>query len=52
MDGVLSRLVLTATLTAAGFYVLYAVIRRAVRAGIRDAATGSPATDPHEDMRR
>lgn len=38
MGDPLTSLALTVVLTAAGFYVLYWVIRKGVAAGIRDAA--------------
>ncbi len=37
MEDPLSALLLTTALSAAGSYVLYVVVRRAVRDGIRDA---------------
>jgi hypothetical protein len=42
MGGTVSALVLWLLFVALGFYVLYVVIRRAVRDGIRDAADGVP----------
>ncbi|WP_169566294.1 hypothetical protein [Microbacterium luticocti] len=41
----LTGLVLAVVLAAVFFYVLYVVVRRAVAAGIRDAAGRAPATD-------
>lgn len=40
----LSSLALTVVFAAVGLYALYWVIRRAVAAGIRDAAAGSGPT--------
>ena len=41
----LTSFVLAIVLSAVGFYVLYWVVRKAVAAGIRDAARGSEGTD-------
>jgi len=51
MFGALSGMVLSVALTAVGFYVLYVVVRRAVRDGVRDAAAISQATGADEDVR-
>lgn len=45
---IVSGIALQVVLVAAGFYVLYWVIRRAVRAGIRDARADA-APGPHPD---
>jgi len=52
MDAVFVGVVLTAALTAGWFYVLYAVVRHAVRDGIQDARTARATTGPHEAMHR
>ncbi|MCB2413963.1 hypothetical protein LGT39_14015 [Demequina sp. TTPB684] len=39
MNDAVSAILLTAALASAGFYMLYVVVRRAVRDGIQDAST-------------
>jgi hypothetical protein len=48
MGDPLTSLVLAVVLAAVGFYVLYWVVRKAVAAGIQDAAHGSKRAT--EDM--